>query len=719
MSDDERYDHGADIQEEETKVAEDESYEREYNDDDDEEEDENKKKKSRKSESTLSPGSSSKKSVNGVFPTGCAQDLVNRAKTKLLMEEKTRREMLRNKKPFNNNRCGWIKLLQIYINVPEKKTQFPLYSTFLSNGTLRCDRQTYVASLPQKAKDIDAGVVFTDNELANNVDGYNLFTEVDWKHLTLMPTVKDIFSYMACLQKTIKQCYPNEDKNPLDYHISCCKNEPYVKLDKEGIPIFSCGFHFICRNIPTTSIDNHRIAGLVDIRTLKECPIWHKKTDIAPYHNSYSNLRPVFSHKMDPCELCNKQLKQEKQMADANTIIDEHVSIEDPFDENDIDAPKPKRRRMKKVNAMSSVKNPNSNGANGGGGDDFFHQSRCGSCFKQKIIQPNHYRLRYEMDTDGNFFEVAPNKYTTFEEIKLTSIVLQSPKDKIKLIPTDDMPTVADLQPEKYGSGNSNKLTGEKDAQERLMMELQAGSKLTDQITFLSQLVNRFIALKNPEFAHVVADFVAQKNKSGRGGKLDFLMIVIKGRGAQYCMLQNGVHGNHCYYKLKANGILYFHCHRKDCSKILMAKPTDPDFKSIELRLTTEENQECQKLFGFSGMNYQDLLAPNPMLLATEKKEFTAMDTMLGWTKKNIQLQIQQENDIKQKTSPPKSKKRSDNIPLFTIQEEEKNSQKEKITQKEPTSREKLQNLLSQLPKTNLDLSVQTDDEEEEEQEEW
>ncbi len=608
-----------------------------------------------RNKSTVSPKSSSSSSSSYQFPTRgnllTCSDMVNHAKTKLLMEEKRRIFQLRGKKPFNNNRCAWLKKLDLYINVSEKKAVGPLYSTFLSNGTVRCPRQVYVDSFEAKAQDIKAGHILTDNEFVNNQDGYHTFTEVDWKHLTRMPTDHEIFQYMVVLQILLKQAYPKE--NVSDYTIRCLRNSPYVKLDSENNPIFSCGFHFVCQGIITISTDNHRIAGLVDIRTLKECSMWHNKTDLSPYHNNNANLRPAYSHKMDPCELCNMELKKAKKMGDVDNddydvAEDDGETIirfnDDNINQNDIDAPKPRNRRARKIYATGKkTKGTRTNNEN----DDYISRSICGQCYKQKTIQPNHYQLRYELDTNGNFIVIEPGHYSILEEIKLTSIVLQQARDIMTLIPPDDMPTVVDLQTEKYNKGTNKKIQTAQDAQDRLMSELKQGSKLTDQIKFLSLVINRFISSVNSNFAHIVAVYTPMENKKARGGKLDFLVVKLRGKGAKFCLLQKEEHkSNHCFYKLKSTGVMYFHCHDPQCKPILAGKRDDPKFQSIEMKLTIEENRECMRHFGFAGINTYDLLDRSVDLLDVNKRrEFNADEMLLTWVKQNQILSVQKEGE--------------------------------------------------------------------------
>jgi hypothetical protein len=504
---------------------------------------------------------------------------------KLQLEATDRVKKVRDKIPMRGSK--WLQSLKPYVNLPEdQRCGELLRSTLLSDGTISCPRITYLESLTLKAKDIENGVVLTDNEFVHNSEKFHFYVEVDWIHPKVLPNDEQIESYIRLMQNTLRDCFPT---NVEDYSLYVLQNSAYLK-EKDSTIYLAMGLHIICPGIFTRTQDNFRVAGLIDIRVLDVEPLWVGKTDLTSYHDATANLRPAYAYKMVKCPTCHLERSLQSKQVDNNEDDDDNNNITEINPES-IDAPRPRKKRARK----NSTKNTKSSKRHTPNPDSFLSASTlfCTECFKGKVISPNFYDMRYILDNNANLHKIEKNQYSVLEVLTKTTLVLTELAECHVMEKQPDMGSIADLQPGKIAPAAFMKLKGTK------IQESQCDGILK----FFSDIIRRMISQFNPEYAHVIpSEPLQRKNKKGKHADI---IIPVKGHGAHYCLRTKSVHANNVYYKLTHNGILQFQCHKQACKEFLDPKiASKSTLQVIQIKLTNEEKATCRRVLGFG---YQTL----------------------------------------------------------------------------------------------------------------
>lgn len=219
----------------------------------------------------------------------------------LRVKEMEHTHRLRMQVPFTGSR--WRKLCDVnsYHSVHERPR---LRSTILSGGCLYMHQNQYHQSLRLKAVELDAGILFTDTEIAHNVEGVRLFFELDYVTVSgSLPTRQEIDGHIVMLQTCVRECLPLAPVSMFMAHVAYTDHK--LKLDKKNKAFkLATGIHVVFPNIVLTTDIIKLIAQLVDCRMHKLFPLWSSAVDICAYRKDSATLRPVLSHKARKCPIC-------------------------------------------------------------------------------------------------------------------------------------------------------------------------------------------------------------------------------------------------------------------------------------------------------------------------------------------------------------------------------------------------------------------------------
>jgi len=424
--------------------------------------------------------------------------------------------------------------------------------TLFSGGHVITTREKYARGFPIKADDICRGVVLTDNETYRNSEGGGMaFFEVDWKDDTCLPTMEQLKVYMRELCKLLREWAPSAA-----FKVWVAVNTPRSKCKKGNSSkrYYSMGFHIIVQDLLVTSVDNKNMAFVQNKRITSIEPVWANKTDLEPYKSDGGMLRPIFSHKVDPCEQCAKYkaLDREKE---KDTVPE------------DSDKPKPKKSKKEKhPNCLNDT------------------------CFNTVIANSNIYRLAWMMIPETS--ELVPTMHISLQaELQCTSI-LRPPEASTfpRLTPPWDALSLEQLQQLKK-SPSKNRTPG---------INLHAGS-FKAHYFFCNALLERFA--REQGLDRSIKWFVTDVKMGGftrtESNKLKktsnkAARILLQVSGPKYCLLVRREHvSNNIFFTLRpSDGRLRFQCQDADCKK--MESETK---KIICMQLRSDEKTKFHQLF--------------------------------------------------------------------------------------------------------------------------
>ena len=481
---------------------------------------------------------------------------------------------LKGKRPMHKS-VWWKSMKKDRLTNKQFNRGQPLASTLFSGGTVHCGAQRYRASLVKKARDLDNGVILTDNEFTHNSIGTRVFFEFDYRSVVRLPTLEERKAHISTTQKVVAECFPST------VNTFCVFMTSNNKLKtKAGKTMLAAGSHVVFPYIVATTPELKCMAQILDSRISSEDPFWNSIVDAGPYKSETASLRPIFSFKMQKCPCTTKN----KEEAEDDGEEDEEKEIKKVQN-----LPIRKRKR-----SLTRTRNGTLRSTQRGAYKDYcqdaallyseedevgffenlsddsdleissWQPGRCGECFNGRIIAPSLYTIDFFLHKCGTFesFPSPDRKMTTLQQLELTSIVPGSPSE----FTTGFTKTLDDNAMHVVPRGVIVFKSGCRDI--RAMQRRKGVVRVSSQVKpKVFELLRGIISRICRQFEKVVVHtaFFDESRKS--------IIVNVKGEGSQFCILQNREHGSSrffvCFYPSFFN--LSVSCYHPDCKKELNA----------------------------------------------------------------------------------------------------------------------------------------------------
>lgn len=443
----------------------------------------------------------------------------------VVLEEAREALQIQGKYPFQNSE--WKARFQVHMNIQENRGEL-LRSTFLSGGSLHMNHVLHWDSLIQKTRDIDAGCILTDAEVAHNSEGIRLFFELDYRTSdTLLPTWDEALLHLRVLYRTVQECYPTMEDLPM--HVATCTRKRKQKRAPASIQL-AWGIHVVFPSIVTTTSKMKLIAQLLDIRISNLFPSWGNIVDPASYRAQNATLRPCFSYKMIDCPICSL-------------------------------GPKPTIDKRRRPDALRDT-------------DSLFRMqlSASCSCFSGRRLDASTYTYAGTLQrADGTLDTLFEDTHSVLCAMSITPRIMGSftpgfarpfdMGDEHDRIPQSDI----------LFTSERRVLNG---VQRRKNTESVDPSRFPDGYQFLLQTIKRIDLAYQYLAIHKLSLDTTQRT----------FFITVKGSGSRYCMYRKGFHSsNRVYFILDLkHSRLHVHCFDPDCKRDRVARPVTRALSMID-----------------------------------------------------------------------------------------------------------------------------------------